>query len=652
MIQGESIRAAGPKHWFTAAELADMNLPGLSRAKRKVNEIAADERWGTRVDAAGQPLARKRNGRGGGLEYHWSLLPTAARTALARSQAVGDLPEPANDRTSAVWQRFEQATATAKAEAARRLHIMDRIELFERARMTRSVAVATVAADGAASAATLWNWLALIDGVPTADRLAHLAPKRIGGGRKADVDDGFWLMLKSDYLRPEKPTWASCYCRQVREYAEPRGLTVPHMKSLQRKLERELDPRYILAKRQGAEALRRTLPPQTRTVADLHALELVNIDGHTFDVFVQLPNGQVGRPVMVAIQDIYSRKMLAWRFGESESAVQTRLAFADLFRTSGIPKGCVLDNGRAFASKWITGGATSRFRFKIREDEPTGLLTALGVEIHWALPYRGQSKPIERGFRDLCDTIAKHPALAGAYTGNTPLAKPENYGSRAVPWAEFVAVANAELAVHNARTGRRTEMARGRSFDETFAESYAAAPIGRATPEQMRLALLTADEVSADRQTGAVTLFGNRYWSPELSALAGKRVTVRFDPDDLMADIHVYDRTGRFLSSAGVWEATGFLDVKAAKDRAKLEGGLRRKMRELDDAEQLLTAAQVAERLEHEPSDELLPEPTVVRPVRHRGQTAAAVRPRAIEPDDAPIIDRFSTAFGRLRAVE
>jgi hypothetical protein len=28
-----------------------------------------------------------------------------------------------------------------------------------------------------------------------------------------------------------------------------------------------------------------------------------------------------------------------------------------------------LDNGRAFASKWITGGANTRFRFKVREED-------------------------------------------------------------------------------------------------------------------------------------------------------------------------------------------------------------------------------------------------------------------------------------------
>ena len=44
----------------------------------------------------------------------------------------------------------------------------------------------------------------------------------------------------------------------------------------------------------------------------------------------------------------------------------------------------------------------------IWENVDDGLLTSLGIKIHWALPFRGSSKPIERSFRDLCDTVAKH----------------------------------------------------------------------------------------------------------------------------------------------------------------------------------------------------------------------------------------------------
>lgn len=648
----------GGKIWFTAAELADLALPGLPRTKRKVNERAASERWALKVDDAGNPLARPRAARGGGLEYHIALLPPAARLALTKAEMaeVAEVSDSA-PAPAGLWPWYEAQSAKTKDEARRRAAILDALGRYEDAGLTRSAAIGVTAGQHGVSTTTIWSWLNAVAGIDPKDWLPHLAPRRKGGGCEAAIDDGAWQYLISDYLRNSKPTFSSCYYRMVREYAEPRGLAVPIERTLRRKFEREIDPRLVALRREGEDALRRTMPSQQRTVAQLHALELVNIDGHRWDVFVRFPDGKIRRPVMVAIQDVYSRKFLAWRIGETEDAVLTRLAFADLFANYGIPKACLLDNGRAFASKWITGGAKSRFRFKIRDEEPLGVLTQLGIRTHWALPFRGSSKPIERCFRDFCDAIAKHPAFEGAYTGNSPVAKPENYGSRAVDWDVFVKVVTAGFAAHNAKTKRRTEMARGiHSFDDVFAASYAAAPIGKASDEQLRIALLTADDRSTDRNSGAIELAGNRYWTPELSQIAGTRVTVRFDPDDLTKPVHVYSRDGRFLVTAPLFEATGFLDMAAAKKRARDEADLRKTAKRLAEMERLLDAEQLAAMMPDHADETEVPEPRVVRPVRSRGQTAAALKPTRQEVERAPaqplLIDRFAAAANRLRIVD
>lgn len=653
------MKPAGGKIWFSAAELADLALPGLPRTKRKINEDHAAG-WLLQVSTGGQPLARPRQARGGGMEFHLDVLPAAARTELAKRGVaiVAHMSDTPETRAQQLWRWYEGQNAKTKAEAIRRAGIVGQVDAFEAAGLTRSAAVASAAAHGKVGSSTLWAWLGLIDGVTPANRLPHLAPRRGGGGgAEAEIDPGAWQFMLSIYLRPEKPTWASCYRLLCEDYAPPRGLAVPHARTLWRKYEREVDPRLAVSLREGAEALRRMLPPQERTVRDLHALEAVNIDGHKFDVFVRFPpdaanpRGRIGRVVMVAIQDLYSRKFLAWRIGASESAILTRLAFGDLFRDWGIPKHCVLDNGRAFASKWITGGAKTRFRFKVLDDEPLGLLTQLGIQTHWTFPFRGQSKPIERGFRDLASDIAKHPAMTGAYTGNRPDAKPENYGDAAIPLAEFEAHVAREIVKHNARLGRRTEMAANSSFDIAFAESYAAAPIARATPEQLRLALLMAERVATDRKNGSIAIGGNRYWSYELQAFAGKKLTVRFDPEDLTADIHVYDREGGYIASAQLIEATGFFDLAAAKTSAKQFADLRRRVREAGRLQDLLDAGDIAGLLSNR-----LPEPPaaietkVTRIVQSRGRTAAALKhvAQVAEPAPTPVLDRLA----RLRLVD
>lgn len=636
--------------WFTASELEELGLPGLPGDKRSINRRAEAERWATRLGPDRQLLVRKRKGRGGGVEFHCSLLPGEARIELARRGIIRTRPVEAASGQDTAWAWFDKQSAKVKAEAQRRLDIVGAIELLCEAGSTRSAAVATAADHHGVGQSTLWNWLRAIEGIPRTDWLVALAPRRQGGGAEAEIHPDLWQAFVSDYLRDSRPTLTSCYRRTAR-MAQSRKIPMASERTFRRRLEREYPAAVLTLKREGEEALRRSIPAQRRSVADLRALECVNIDGHKFDVFVKTPDGRVIRPIMVTIQDIYSRKMLAWRIGGEESAIQARLTFADLFRNFGIPAACVLDNGRAFASKWISGGAKTRFRFKVRPEDPTGLLTSLGIKIHWAMPYRGQSKPIERGFRDLCDSIAKHPACDGAYTGNNPMAKPESYGSKAVEWDRFLALVDEEIAAHNAQTGRRTETAGGRSFDDAFFESYAASTIGKATPEQLRMALLAADQKLINRQTGEIELHGNRYWHPELSSRRGERVTVRFDPDALHSEVHVYDLEGRYITAADLIADTGFHDASGAKEAAKRVAEFRKATKAQANAAALLSPDQLAD-LQAGVAPAPTPRAGAVRPVRPAGtaiglpkpETPASSDPAALTPLERMRIGRAKIA--------
>lgn len=658
------MKVAGGTCWLTAAEIAASGLPGLPNSARRVLEWASAEGWANRVGPQGEALARRRSARGGGTEYHVSLLPEAVQALFkARALAVQSTPAPANDTDDGpiAWAWFDQQPAHVKAEAEKRLTILAEIEARVLSGSTKTAATATAAIRHGCTDRTIRDWFGLVFGVPRADWLPRLAPQRKGGRDKVEVDPIAWQILKSDYLRPEKPSFAACYKRVVEGYAKPNGITLPSEKTLLRRLEKEESKLFKKAKREGKEAVRRTVTPQRRTVADLHAMQAVNIDGHTFDVFVNWGKDAkgkdiIGRPVMVGIQDVFSRKLLAHRIGESESTVLARMAFADLFRDWGIPAEALLDNGRAFASKALTGGAKTRFRFKVKDSDPTGVLTALGIRTHWAKPYRGSSKPIERAWRDLCENIAKHPAVAGAYTGNKPDAKPENYRDRAIPIAEFREHVARQIAAHNADATRNTEMAKGRSFDDVFAESYAVAPIGKASPAQLQLALLVAEDRRCHRVDGSITLAGNRYWSLDMIELAGEMVSVRCDPDNLHSEIHVYRKGGgQFLATAPIVEATGFFDKSGAERREKLEKDVRRKVRAAEEAAELLRIDQVAELLSGPVAPAPQPVAGVVRAVRHRGQTAAALKPiqqADAEPAAPDFMDAFTAGTARLRAVE
>lgn len=466
---------------------------------------------------------------------------------------------------------FAKQPGTIQDEARRRLPVVLAVRRLLDAGTPARVALAEAAKAHGESPASVRRWWygeGALPGVATAhptDYLPLLAPRYRGRVAGAEISPEAWEAIKADYLRPEQPAISACY-RRAQAKAAAHGWQLPSLDTVER-LIRELPWQVVTLRREGAEALERRLPHIERTREHLRALEAVNADGHTFDLMVTLPSGQIGRPVLVAWQDISTSKMLAWRVGETLSSHLVRLAFGDLVERYGVPEHAYLDNGREFAAKLLTGGTATRYRFRVREEDPVGLLTQLGVQVHWTRVYHGQSKPIERGFRDLCETISRHPAAAGAYTGNSPVAQPDNYGSRALSWTEFTALVEAGIAAHNAQTGRRGSGMNGRSFDAAFDALYQASVVRRPTAEQRRLWLLAADGVTV-RQTGHVAVLGNLYWGEALGAYTGRKVVVRYDPDRLTEPVHAYTLDGAYIGQAERTTAR-FNDVDTAREHAR-----------------------------------------------------------------------------------
>ena len=66
--------------WFTARELADLDLPGLPSTARAFQLLVIREGW---LHAnAENILWRKRTGRGGGREFHVRALPLLAQVTI------------------------------------------------------------------------------------------------------------------------------------------------------------------------------------------------------------------------------------------------------------------------------------------------------------------------------------------------------------------------------------------------------------------------------------------------------------------------------------------------------------------------------------------------------------------------------------------
>lgn len=584
---------------------------------------------------------RRRRGRGGGVEIRISSLPAETQAAIARKAAIelarearaaapaAAIGAPANDdgeRSRALWAAYMRSTEGMKDRAKHRLGVVQAVEALLAGGLRKLESIRLAAAESGDSPATVRRWVNRVRDVPLVDRLPALMPETVGRLTTAECDPEAWHWFKDLYLRPARPTAASCYELMARK-AAAEGWTYPSLRTLMRRIEREIEPARVALARHGEAALKRKYPAQERDRSIFHAMEAINADGHKFDVFVRWEDGTIGRPIMVAVQDLYSGKLLGYRVGPVESADQVRLALLDTVSTYGLMDHAVFDNGRGFASKWITGGVPNRFRFSVKSDEPDGVLKQLGVQVHWTLPYSGQSKPIERAFRDLCNDVAKHPAFEGAWTGNKPDAKPEDYGSAAVPIDRFCEVLAEQIVLHNARPGRRSAVCAGRSLDEAFNESYARSFVRKATAEQIQTLFLAGQRVTADRETGAVRLFGNRYWtdSVALARAAGRKIVARFDPDHLDRPIHLFTLRTQFIATAELQEKEGFLSVADFNAHERDRRAWMKNRKEMARRERRMSAREMAAAL---PSPEMPqpPETPLVRPMFGVGGTALAAR--------------------------
>ncbi|MGA7438614.1 MAG: transposase domain-containing protein [Luteibacter sp.] len=598
--------------WFCVADLA--GLPGLPGTERGIHMRAERDAW-----------SRRDRARGKGWEYAFSSLPAATQAAiLLRSRPTVERVAPSAPTSDAIvsaWNRFERAKKKLRDVAATRLQAVETVEALCRNGTPLMVAREHVAkrltgAGGkGCSAPNIARWQKAIAHAAPADYLALLLPHYSGRIDTAEIDPEAWQLFKADYLRLEAPTASSCYER-LKRISVGKAWALPSLKTLQRRIKRELPRAVITLARQGDEALMRSFPAQERDRTMFRALDAVNADGHRWDIRVRFPDGTEGRPCILGWQDLYSGKLLAWRLGDHENSDMVRLSFGDMCRGYGVPGGVWLDNGRAFASKWMTGGTPNRYRFKVREDDPTGLITSLvgATNVHWVTPYHGQAKPIERMWRDFCEAIAKHPAFSGAYVGNNPTNKPANYGSRVVDWAEFESVVTSEIHAHNARVGRRTKVCAGRSFDQVFADSFQQITVRRVSEEQLRLLLLATEAVTASSIDGSVRLAGNRYWTEALSEYAGRKVVLRVDPYHLQGSAHVYALDGSYIAEAQCVANVGFADVNAAREHARGRKQYKRAAKDMLAAERLMDAAQVAAQI---PSMEppRSPDAAVIAPV-------------------------------------
>ncbi|EJY6446025.1 Mu transposase C-terminal domain-containing protein [Salmonella enterica] len=580
--------------WVTVQDCCGVaGLPaGAPNVRRKLESFVAGN----------EALTRKRAG-SKAVEFNVCAFPAHIRAEvllrhnqIETSAGVIQLPQKQVDPVrQKLWQNWERAGTTQREQAQERVKAVILMTELVNSGLGVRQSAALAGKQLNISENTLRTWYRRTRNHPRSDWGPALLDTRITTGsactRKADFDEEAWDWIKTDYLRLEQPSLTACYLR-LEKKAKETGWVIPSYDTVSRRIkEIPVEARVLL--REGEYALSQLYPAQRRTVANMSAGEWLNGDGYKHNVWVIWHNGEECRPKTWFWQDVYSRKIVGYYTDISENTDAIRYSLLDVIDKYGRPQHITIDNTRAAANKALTAGVPNRYRFKVREDDPIGIIPMLGIDLHWTtVEYghgNGQAKPIERAFNagGVGEYVDKHPACAGAWTGPNPTAKPDyqhkknvrGNKTRPIPVETFLQALDDGIATWNAIVGRETEICGGKlSFDQAFAASYEQRIHQFLPQEQLRM-LMLCSEATTVRRDGTFTLKSggqiqnqeNVYKAEALLGAPVKKVVVRFDPRCLHGDVFCYDLDGNFICQAVCDVAAAFGDTQAAREHKRLK---------------------------------------------------------------------------------
>lgn len=555
------------KNRYTAAEIAEMRLPGMPATKVGVRTKAEREGW---------PFVSLTGAGGTRREYTPSRAVMESIREKAACSAVSHLPArrkpTAADQIPLIATDDQSLVADARKGVLLALEtLMNRsgyslkkaarvmLELAETGQAGEQlVAMLKKARDGRGrqgasnglpSLRTLLRFVEY-------GRAGNLIPVR--PGRDMTVPNWAPTFMEC-YQRPEKPTVAAAY-RAFVELARERGFdTTPS----------QFQVEYFLRKvgkvskevgRMGEHELKNLRPFIRRDFRDLLPTDIYSADGHRFDAEVQHPiHGRPFRPEITSIIDIATRRLVGWSVGLAESALVVVDALRHASTKNGIPAIFYVDNG-------------SGYKNHMMKDEATGLMGRLGTTMTHSLPYNSQAKGvIERSHQTIWVQAAKElpgyigkdmdrqAALATFKLSRKAIKAKQTDEPQRMPligWEGFVEFCGQKVEAYNNRphrslgkitdpeTGRKRHMSPNEAWAKAVANGFVAKTV---TDDEVR-PLFRPQELRKVIRC-EVSLFGNRYFSRALEEFNGEQLRIAFEVQDA-SKVWVHADDGRLICTA------------------------------------------------------------------------------------------------------
>ena len=395
--------------------------------------------------------------------------------------------------------------------------------------------------------------------------------KRVGS---TIVDNRLYEYFKNLYLKEGAPSLYSCWEQTkgfaIRENMDLNGFPSHH--SFRRKLEKEISKQAIYLARYGYSAWNRKYSNYIeRDYSNIICGKVWVSDHAQIDIACLTETGESVFPWVTAWRDFKSSKWLGWLLQtghpNSDHIFQTFYYAAENY---GLPTDVIIDNGKDYRCKDFAGGR-KRITIDTNQVKATSMLSELNIKVHFAQPYNGQTKPIERDFLKIKELLSKH---AVGYRGGNILERPEKLKEEIkkgmiMPFNEFKELFDDfVINILNKKPSQGKNL-KGLSPDELFNQEFKEKII--TSKDALKLFCMRTSRIYKIGRNGIKdNELGITYWADWMSARTDLKVYLRRDIKNYREGWVFRADNDEFIGNVSAMSAVAALDADVvSKDEFK-----------------------------------------------------------------------------------
>ncbi len=377
------------------------------------------------------------------------------------------------------------------------------------------------------------------------------------------VNDECFEYFKSIYLREGAPSVETAWSITF-GFAKQQGFdcvsNFPTSKTFIRRLRAEVPEQAIFMARHGDASWNKKYANYvSRDYSELNAGVCWVSDHAQIDVAVSF-NGTVCFPWVTVFRDVKTSKWLGWFLhADSPNSDHIFQAFYYGVLNFGIPEDVYLDNGKDYRCKDFAGGRTRVIKVK-HKNNGGSLIQNLGINIHFALPYNAQTKPVERDFLKIKEFLSK--GFVG-YRGGKITERPEKLkneikNEQIMQFDDFKILFDRFIEEYLNKRPSKGKVLQGKCPDELWAEEFTKKKV--ISKDALKLfCMRTTNNVTIKRNGIFDSQLQISYWAEWMITEKGRKVYIRRDINAYQ-EAWVFDaQTDEYLGKANANQPASFL---------------------------------------------------------------------------------------------